>query len=297
MSVYPMSMSSMNREIPADLVERRAALATFLRSRRERLTPVQVGLPTGGRRRTPGLRREEVAQLAGVSPSWYTWLEQGRNINVSGQVLESLARVFQLGPDERRHLYSLAREPERIDPLASELQAPPALRYVLDALEPAPAYIISAFCHVLAQNNAAHGVLADWERRKGRENNLIWWIFTDLAARELFVDWEGEAQRTLAFFRANSARYIGQAWFSTLVNDLCAASAEFRVWWPQQDVCSVFTERKELRHTQLGTLVFHPIVLQPATMVDHHLVVYTPLPEAQTAEKLDLWWNRKNQRG
>ena len=224
--------------------------------------------------------------LAGVSASWYTWLEQGRDISVSGQVLERLASVFQLGPDERRHLFSLTREQEQPEASTYGFTAAPAMQYLLDALEPAPAYLITSCCSVVAENVAARHVLADWDRREGNERNLIWWVFTNPEARALFVDWEGEAQRTLAFFRANSTPFIGQPWFTTLVNDLCAVSEEFRAWWPQQDVRSAFAERKELRHSALGPLVFHPVVLQTATVVDQHLVVYTPLAEAETAEKL-----------
>ena len=269
----------------ATVDERRAALAAFLRSHRARLAPAQVGLPGGGRRRTPGLRREEVAQLVGVSPSWYTWLEQGRDISVSAQVLERLAQVFQLSPDERRHLFTLARAPERSDPPVAT-PAHPALAFVLAALEPAPAYLITPCCTVVAQNAAARHVLADWDRRAGRERNLVWWVFTDPAARDLFVDWEGEAQRTLAFFRASSARYLGQAWFAALVNDLHAASPEFRAWWPHYAAYPALLERKELRHPHLGRLVFHPLVLQPNSVADQYLVVYAPRLEAHTAEKL-----------
>lgn len=284
-----MSMTpSLDEQGSTASAQRRAELAQFLRSRRERLSPAQVGLPGGGRRRTPGLRREEVAQLAAVSPSWYTWLEQGRDISVSGQVLERLARVLQLGHDERRHLFALAREPEPARPPVETNPTVPALRYLVNALEPAPAYLISSCCTVVAQNEAARLVLADWDQRDGRERNLLWWVFTDPAARELFVDWQAEARRTLAFFRANSERFIGQAWFGALVNDLRATSAPFAAWWPRQDVSGAFTERKELHHPWLGALVFHPLVLQPATLADHHLVVYTPLAEAQTADKLAL---------
>lgn len=265
--------------------ERRTTLAQFLRTRRERTTPLQAGLPAGGRRRTPGLRREEVAGLAGVSVSWYTWLEQGREISVSAQVLDSLARVLHLTPDEQAHLFVLAHgQPPAAPPKASG--ASPALHYVLDSLHPTPAYVISPCCTVVATNRAARAVLADWDVRSGRERNVVWWVFTAVAARHLFVDWEGEAQRTLAFFRANSSRFVGQPWFTSLVADLTIVSPEFRAWWPQHHVRAAFVERKALQHPQVGVLVFQPLLLQVATPADQQLIVYTPLAEADTARKV-----------
>jgi transcriptional regulator with XRE-family HTH domain len=272
---------------------RREALGQFLRVRRERITPAQVGLPAGGRRRTPGLRREELAQLAGVSASWYTWLEQGRDISVSAQVIESLARVLQLTPDERAHLFVLAHDqPPATPPTA--LRADAALQYMLDALERAPAYVITPCCNVVAMNEAARVVFAPWDERDGRERNVVWWVFTDPTARELFVDWEREAQRTLAFFRANSIRFVGQAWFTTLVGDLTAMSPEFRQWWPRHDVQAGLPACTELHHPQAGRLVFAPVLFQMPTVAQQQIVVYTPLANTETAEQVAALCGQKS---
>jgi len=269
-----------------DDTERRAALAHFLRTRRERLSPLQAGLPTGGRRRTPGLRREEVAQLAGVGVAWYTWLEQGRDITVSAAVLDSVARALRLDPDERAYLFTLARDETPATPPPPTEAVSPSLRRILDALDPYPAYVLDARWTVVAWNRAACRVFADFAALSRRERTILWFVFTYPGQRDLLVDWEGEAQRTLALFRASTGRYVGEPWYKELIADLTRASPAFAAWWARDDVRAVHAERKELDHPEVGRLVVHPTTLHVAEAPDLQLVVYPPLPEADTARKL-----------
>ncbi|WP_287045214.1 helix-turn-helix transcriptional regulator [Herpetosiphon sp.] len=267
-------------------IQRRRLLTDFLRARRARISPESVGLPNGQRRRTPGLRREEVALLAGVSVSWYTWFEQGREIQVSSAVLDSLVRVLQLDGYEREHLYVLARDSVNPLPwLCHEIDS--GTQLMLDMLDPAPAYVISPCCTVVAWNQAAQLVFGDWQAKSMRERNLLWMTFSQPGARLFFADWVGETQRVLAFFRANSTKYIGHPILQELINDLMAISPEFCQLWAQHDVGGITIERKELRHWDLGSLVFHPKVLQIHNSDQQQLVVYLPLDEAQTREKLE----------
>ncbi len=269
-----------------DDTERRAALSHFLRTRRERLSPQQVGLPTGGRRRTPGLRREEVAQIAGVGVAWYTWLEQGRSITVSAAVLDSIARALRLAPDERAYLFTLARDeaPRSSAPAAATVS--PALQSILDALDPYPAYVTDARWTVVAWNQAARRVFANFEAMSRRQRNILWFAFMQPGHRELLVDWEGEAQRTLALFRASTGRYVGEPWYKELIADLARVSPAFEAWWSRDDVRAVHAGRKELNHPEVGRLVFHPTTMQIAEAPDLQMVVYPPLAEADTARKL-----------
>jgi transcriptional regulator with XRE-family HTH domain len=235
--------------------ERRRQLAHFLRTRRERLSPEQVGLSPGTRRRTPGLRREELALLAGIGAMWYTRLEQGRDIRVSMQVLESLARVLHIDAEERNHLFILAHEhlPTDPSPLTTVISAP--LQYILDTMGICPAYISGPDWDVLDWNQAMCRIYADFDAMSARERNVLWFLFTNPKARTLLVDWEGDTRRALALFRASTGRYVGERWFTTLVTDLKQISPEFRDWWPRHDVQRVHTGKQELNHPIVGRLV------------------------------------------
>lgn len=180
---------------------RRVELSQFLRIRRERLKPGQFGIPASTRRRTPGLKREEVAQLAGVSVSWYTWLEQGRPIVVSDQVLESISRVLQLDWAERRHLFLLAKDyvPSSL-PNHENIPVPGELQQVLDAFGICPAYILDKRWNIVAWNESASAVFVDYTTLSLRDKNLIWLLFTHPSQKELLIDWENEAKNALRSF-------------------------------------------------------------------------------------------------
>lgn len=271
-------------EIGGDL-QRRRDLADFLRTRRARLTPAQVGVPAGSRRRTPGLRREEVAQLAEIGATWYTRLEQEWDIRVSPAALEGIARALRLSPEERRHLFLLADQPLPPTPQPLDEVVSPAIHYLLDSLDTIPAQVLGRRWDLLASNEAARRVFAH-PGLPPHPRNFVWSLFTDATRREPFVHWEAIAQQVLAQFRASSARYPGDPWFAELIDDLHRASPEFRAWWPRHDVRGFLDGRKEILHPALGTLVFQHTTLAIPANPDFRLMLYVPLAEADTATKV-----------
>ena len=224
----------------------REELATFLRSRRERLQPTDVGLPTGKRRRTPGLRREEVAALAGVGLTWYTWLEQGRDIGVSAPFLDRLANVLKLDANERTHLFLLAHERPPADPAKTFCVVPPLILRLMNDLPQHPAYVLNLRWDVLAFNEKANQ-LFQFEQHSVERRNLLWMLFTDPNLRERFVGWEQQAPRILSSFRRDYARANQEADIRELVDELKKVSPEFHTWWQQHDVHAPCTGRRDLQ--------------------------------------------------
>lgn len=269
-------------------IQRRAELAQFLRTRRERLSPSQAHLPAGGRRRTPGLRREELAQIADVSLSWYIKLEQGQDIQVSAQVLESLARALQLTPAEHMHLFALARQELPLPGSLPAQRASADLQRVLDSFLPNPAFVANERWNVIARNRATARVFTPSMELTPRDRNLVWLIFTRPEQRQLFARWEDIARRMLALFRMSEGLYRADAWFLKQRDLLLEASPEFRAWWPQHDVNQAHITRKELNHPTVGPLVLQSTTLQIADAPQLKLFLYIPLPEADTANKLAL---------
>ena len=265
--------------------KRRQELAQFLRTRRERLSPEAVGLSPGSHRRTPGLRREELSQLAGMGVTWYTRLEQGQDIIVSPQVLESLARVFDLNTAERNHLFVLAREEVPADPYPLTSIVGPQLQSVLDNITNSPAYIINPRWDIVGGNQAMHRVFQDLNTRYMYERNVLRSLFIDPLHRTVLRDWEKEAKGMLALFRASSDRYVEEPWFKALVAELEQTSPEFRAWWSQHDIQSAYTGHKELNHPLVGWLVLQTSTFQVVDAPDLRMVIFTAA-EAETARKL-----------
>ncbi|WP_165422940.1 helix-turn-helix transcriptional regulator [Ktedonosporobacter rubrisoli] len=266
---------------------RRAELAHFLRIRRKQLSPSQFRLPAGPRkRRTPGLRREELASLAGISPTWYTKLEQGQEIQVSAQVLDSLAQALQLSEDERTYLYVLAREqlPLPVQKYAEHISAD--LQAMLDALSPHPAFIMNTRWDIVGWNRAAALVFIDFDTLSAWERNFVWIMFTRAEQRDLFLHWEYWARETLALFRASIGRDIGEPWFIGRRDHLMQASPEFCQWWEAHEVSEAHMGHKELMHPQIGLLKLQSTALLVADDPNLKLCVYTPLPQTDTAQKL-----------
>lgn len=258
--------------------ERRQALADFLRKRRAHIAPADIGLAPGARRRTPGLRREEVAQLAHMGTSWYIWLEQGRDVHPSTQVLESLARALQLTVNERRHLFLLAGQslPPRGSP--SEEYLSPALQQVVHDLDPSPACVLGRRWDYLTWNRSADAVFAlSAVASAYYPRNLIWQLFTD-PARLSSPHWEGIARSMLAEFRATSARYLGDPLFEELIADLQRISPDFCRLWPQHDTHRQLDFHKILEHPVLGRLEFEHINLQVMSDPDVRMMIYAPEP-------------------
>lgn len=276
----------MDQTARTDSDARRREAGVFLRSRRERLSPADVGLPTGFRRRTPGLRREEVATLAGVGTTWYTWLEQGRDVQPSPEVLAALADALKLGPAERRHLFILhdrpappasSGRPERIDQ---------PLRRMLDSLTGQPALVLGRRWDILASNRAADVVYGPYDRLHGDERNMLHLVFADPDHRRLLVDWEAVAINAVAMFRADYARYVGDADFERLVQRLLHVSPEFAAWWPKREVTQPLAGRKRLDHVVVGRMEFEYSSFGVGDQPDMKLIVFTPLDEDGSAEKL-----------
>jgi len=263
-------------------IARRRELADFLRSRRARLGPEDVGLPNGVRRRTPGLRREEVAQLAGVGVTWYTWLEQGRRISVSRQVLESIGRALRLDAAERTHLGTLAGLD--LQPAPAQLDGvPPAVQAMLDELEPCPAYVVNSHYDVLAWNRGEAALVCDFDRLPYGDRNILWLLFTDPAWRSLLVDWPNDAAWVVAQFRAQMARHVGEPHWVELVQRLQAASDDFAELWRRHDVATPVSKTKRYLHPQAGLVTLDAVTLRLAEAPDCRVMVCIPADAASRA--------------
>jgi transcriptional regulator with XRE-family HTH domain len=269
-----------------DGAPRRAELADFLRNRREALRPEDVGLPGGGRRRTPGLRREEVAQLAGVGTTWYTWLEQGRDVRASASVLEAISSALELTPAEHAHLMLLGRGEEVAPARAPEETVDPTVKRLVENLDPNPACITGRRFDILAWNHAHAVVFGDPAEMPDGRRNLIWRLFTDPASRKLHPDWEEGARRIVARFRGEAARYIGDPDFDDLISALQERSPEFREWWNLHEVATSGVGRKVLNHPTAGKLYFEHATFRPQESAEQRLVLYSAVEKANTPEKL-----------
>jgi len=247
---------------------------------------VDVGLASGVRRKTTGLRREEVAQLASVGVTWYTWLEQGRAIQVSPQVVESLARAFQLNADEKAHLFALANHPfAPISANPQETVSPLLLRF-LEQMGTNPAYITGRRWDLLAWNRAACEIIGDFQALAPEQRNIITFIFTNQDFRQRAVDWEGIAQRALAQFRLSCGNAPGDPWFTALIDELNKSSREFRQWWPRHEVKRRLDGRKELFHPQVGHLALEHTTFHPSETPDLRITIYFATSEYNTSEKI-----------
>jgi transcriptional regulator with XRE-family HTH domain len=271
----------------ADRVDR-AELAAFLRRRRAAVRPADVGLEAGQRRRTPGLRRQEVAQLAGMSVDYYIRLEQGRGPRPSRQMLSAIGRALRLSDDERAYLFHLAGEVPRPGS-GPDRSVRPGLLQLLDRLDSTPALVMDAKYDVLAWNPMAAALITDFSRLPERERNIIWQFFTRQAARDRH-DEEGArafARVSVADLRAASARYPGDAGLRDLVSRLLAASAEFRDLWARRDVGARRSMRKRLRHPVVGWLELDCEALHEPER-DQWVVLYTAPPGTASQEGLRL---------
>ena len=250
-------------------------VGTYLRDRRSKLDPATFGFPMR-RRRTPGLRREEVAQRANVSATWYTWLEQGRGGPPSADVLDRIAQALMLTDVEREHLFLLAlgRPPE------VRYQAPdgvtPRLQRVLDALEVSPAFVKTSTWDVVAWNRAAAAVLTDYGTLAAHQRNILRIIFCDPRVRAAQLDWQSVARFAVAAFRADAARAGASASVEALVDDLSRISPEFAALWRDHDVTIYGEGSKHLRHPQLGLIAMEYSAFAVDGRPDLSMVIYNP---------------------
>ncbi|MFC3676491.1 helix-turn-helix transcriptional regulator [Ferrovibrio xuzhouensis] len=256
-----------------------ASLGSFLRDRRARLQPGPEGL---GRRRTPGLRREEVASRAGVSVTWYTWLEQGRGGPPSDEVLERLARALELDPDGRELLFLLAQQrPPPLGPVRVAAVAP-SLQRVLDAFATSPVLVKTPSWDIVAWNAAALAVLTDYTMLPAQGRNLLRRLFGDPATRARLPDWESNARFAIAVFRIDVVRAGGSAEAEALVAELFATSADFRRLWAEAEVRSHGGGRKRLLHPVAGPLALEYSAFAVDGAEGLTMIVFTPVTPADT---------------
>jgi transcriptional regulator with XRE-family HTH domain len=259
-------------------------LGTYLKDRRARLDPTAFGfVPT--RRRTPGLRREEVAQRANISPTWYTWLEQGRGGAPSANVLDRIARALMLTDVEREHLFllGLGRSPDVR--YRKDEGVTPRLQRVLDALEPCPALIRTAIWNVVAWNRAATVMFTDYGALPPEQRNILRFVFLDPKVRAAQYDWDSVARFVVGAFRVDAARAGAAAEVEPLVDELCRLSPEFKAMWQDNDVRSHGEVVKHIRHAVLGPLAFEYSAFAVDGRPDLSMVIYNPATSAD-AEKI-----------
>lgn len=258
----------------------------FLKTRRARILPSQVGLPEGTRRKTPGLRREEVASLSGIGLTWYTWIEQGRPLQVSVQVLESLARTLMLDKQETIHLYTLAGQAPPTSFPDYNQSVSPMLQHVLDSLEFSPAIIMDACWNVMAWNKTASMLSMDYSKVDIYKRNLLRIMFTDEAFKKTFTDWSSVAQGMVARFRTVYSKFMDDPWIEELVNELKAESREFDLWWSMHNVKTADSRLKTLFHPVIGQLDFEEASFMVADHAGLIMNVFTPLAGTDTKEKI-----------
>ena len=265
---------------------RRVELGKFLRSRRAQLSPADFDMPAGPRRRTPGLRREELALLAGVGVSWYTWLEQGREINVSTQVLDALARTLRLDRAERWHMYVLA-EAVPVAVNTGRGQVTEELTEILHSLDPLPAVVTDARFDILAENDAYRDLFRDWHSLPCIHRNTLWCTLTEPTARDKFPQYEESVRCQVARFRAAYARHVGDQDWEEDIRRLSGLSGEFTELWARHEVAEFQPRVRTFPHPSAGELTLTTSELQVPATQDGRFVVYTPADD-ETRKRLPL---------
>jgi transcriptional regulator with XRE-family HTH domain len=262
------------------------SLGEFLRATRERLTPEQVGLPSYGRRRTPGLRREEVAQLANVGVSWYTSIEQGKDVHPSYQILESLATALRLSEDERRYLFLLSKSDEMEESkIYKEISI--GLERTVFALEPHPAYIMDKYWDILLWNRAAEFLFRfpSYSTSTNSKPNILHHFLIDPPRKEINSDWEERSKIMIARFRADCAMYPQDAKLNEMIENFKQESELFRLCWPRHEVKTVTDCHKLFNDPKLGELEFEHVNLQLSNYPDLKLMIYTASPSTAENQK------------
>jgi transcriptional regulator with XRE-family HTH domain len=268
--------------------DRRKELGELLRRRREQLVRAELDLPPVGRGRTTGLRREEVSYLSGVSVTWYTWLEQGRPMNPSRQVLDAVSRTLRLAPAEHAYVLSLAgyAPPPAVE-VAPVAAAPAHLQRLMDGLGTSPAFAVAPDWGIAGWNHAYEALYPRVTEVDPADRNLLWLVFTDRSVRELLPDWEVDSRHFLAEFRAEAGPLLGHPAHAALVARLLDASPEFRAGWETHDLERFASRERRFHHPEVGELTFEHHRLAPSDHPGLHLVIYTPAPGSDTAARLD----------
>jgi hypothetical protein len=266
--------------------QRRAELGEFLKARRGRLNPGDFGLPRGSRRRTPGLRREEVALLAGVGVTWYTWLEQGRKINASTQVLDAVARTLRLDRAEREHLYRLAEAtPLHTDCVRTEV--PGTIREIVHSLEPLPASLVNSRFDILFSNDAYEELFWDWHSMPCIHKNTLWCSITEPSARAKFPDYDKQVRYMVARLRSAYSRHLGDQDWEEDIRRLASLSREFAELWARHEVADSEPRVLTYLHPKAGPLSLALSELNVPDMPEARILVYTPRDD-DTRAKMPL---------
>ncbi|MGW1741142.1 helix-turn-helix domain-containing protein [Nocardia sp. NPDC001965] len=270
-------------------MDRARQLSEFLKTRRARLRPDDAGaVGFGGQRRVPGLRREELALLAGVSVDYYTRLEQGRARNVSPDVLDAVARALQLDVDERMYLHNLAKPAAPRKRPSRPQQVGPEMRQALEALTAVPAYIIGRRLDILAWNDLARLLIADFPALPATERNMARLVFLDEASRDLYPDWRTKARDTVANLRYDAGRHPDDPQLASLVGELSLASSEFRHLWAEHNVHAKTRGRKRFRHPRIGELALDYVAMRAPDDPDMTMMIYSAPAGSDTAADLQL---------
>lgn len=260
---------------------RRQELGAFLQALRSRCAPEAFGFPAGSRRRTQGLRREEAAQLAGISPTWYTWIEQGREVRVSPEVLDRLAQSLRLTATERAYLFEMAGRRDPQGPMPEDDSAPEALAGLLADIG-VPAYIMGRYWDVLDWNAPAAELFAGWLDRPQAHGkaqpNMLRFVFLQPQARQFVVDWETRARRITAEFRADCRSRFEEPALQRLVDELKQASPEFSRYWKQHDVLERQGGQRAFNHPLRGFVTYRQVTLRPVEQEHLKLVLLKPAP-------------------
>jgi len=271
--------------------ERRREIADFLKTRRMRRQPEELGLPRGRRRRTPGLRREEVATAAGVSAEWYTWLEQAREVRPSAQVLTRISAALRLEPHETRHLLTLGGYAVPATGSDSHRSVSVSLRLqrLIDQMDYGPAWVFGERWDIVAWNRAASVIHGDLATLQGIERNALYQMFLGDRIRPMLVDWETHGRLCVAKLRATYASRVDDPWFNELVSVLRTRSVEFERWWNENYIETSQEGVKHYEHPEAGRLVFDYTVLDvlDERMSSLRLVAYVPAPGTGTREKME----------
>lgn len=260
---------------------RRKELGEFVQVIRQRSQPADFGFASGNRRRTQGLRREEMAQLIGISPTWYTWIEQGREVNVSAEALDRLAQSLRLTRSERAYLFEMA---DRRDPHASmpeDDEAPAPLKALLDDVA-IPAYLMGRYWDILGWNCAAAELFTGWldtPSDNALQPNMLRFVFLRPATRLFLIDWETRARRITAEFRADCRARLEEPALLRLVNELATASTDFARLWKQHDVLERQGGARGFQHPKRGLIRYQQVTLRPVEHEHIKLVMLKPLPE------------------
>ncbi|MFF4396806.1 helix-turn-helix transcriptional regulator [Streptomyces sp. NPDC001480] len=273
---------------------RRPELAAFLRSRRARVTPADVGMPPGLRRRTPGLRREEVAQLSGVGVTWYTWLEQGRRINASPQVLDAVARTLRLDQPEREHLYRLAEVPFDPGPEQPVQTVGPEIQALIDALDPLPATVYNSRYDVLATNPPYRDLFVVPDSLGPAVPNVLWALCVLPEEVCPVVQRERELPTMVATLRSSYGRHVGEPAWEDFVRALSAASPRFAELWANGEVIQPGRRVKTFRHEAVGEVRMTSLSLSIDGMPECRIVTYTPESEEERTKLALLREHRRS---